>query len=176
MTAGFSPLALPSCFPFPPLATLGDGSLRPSLRKQPKKLGRATALRMRARTARRLEQTPRAGPQTQPGVSRFIGGSGGSQPPARTSLDAPHPTASIPCRARTRPELLTAAAQFAGARLKGSSVPRDTRRRRQADAKHHRPRQISSSPTPRVFLRAVSLASQTCFGGCDPSILSSLQL
>lgn len=159
MTAGFSPLALASCSSFPLSAALEDGSLRPPLRKRPKKLGRATALRMRARTAQRLEQPPRAGPQTQPGVSRFIGGSGGSQPPARTSLDASHPTASIPCRARTRPELLTAAAQFAGARLKGSSVSRDTRRRRQADAKRHHPRQISSSPTPRVFLRAVPLDS-----------------
>lgn len=30
VTAGFSPLALPSCFPFPLSAALGDGSLRPS--------------------------------------------------------------------------------------------------------------------------------------------------
>lgn len=156
VTAGFSPLALPSCFPFPPLGSARRW-LPPAVPKEAaQEVGKSD------RAADACTHSPEAGaasqgrPQTQPRVSRFIGGSGGSQPPARTSPDAPHPTASIPCRARTRPELLTAAAW-----LKGSSLSCDTHRRRQADAKHRHPRQISSPPThPKgFFLRAVPLVS-----------------
>lgn len=59
VTAGFSPLALPSCFPFPLSAALGDGSLRPSPKEAAQEVGKSD------RAADACTHSPEAGAASQ---------------------------------------------------------------------------------------------------------------
>lgn len=128
-TARFSSPALRAAFPSPSRQRSADpGARSPSSRppdeERPEKLGSAApAVRVRKYRVGRLGRPPRAGPQTQPRVSDFIGGPGAAPPLPCGAIPAPSPRAAAAAPAPRGSEAPGAAHRCCPVLRRGAPLP-----------------------------------------------------